>query len=810
MKTSYPVLPLRDIVVFPHMIVPLFVGRDKSVAALEAAMADDKEIFLVAQLDPSEDDPGREDLYDTGVTAEVLQLLKLPDGTVRVLVAGKERGQLDSIEESGAFLTATVREVTEDSVEGAEVQALMRSVVDQFENYAKLNRKLPSETAVQLAELDDASRLADAVAANIAVKVSDKQALLIEVNPHKRLEMVFAFMEGELGVLQVEKKIRSRVKRQMEKTQREYYLNEQLKAIQRELGNEGEEGDGDEIAELTQKIATLKLSKEARTKAQGELKKLRTMAPMSAEATVVRNYLDVLLGLPWGKKSKLKKDLVEAERVLDEDHYGLEKVKDRIVEYLAVQTRTNKLKGPILCLVGPPGVGKTSLGKSIAKATGREFIRQSLGGVRDEAEIRGHRRTYIGSLPGKIVTNLRKAGTSNPLFLLDEIDKLGQDFRGDPASALLEVLDPEQNSRFQDHYLEIDVDLSDVMFVTTANTLNLPQPLLDRMEIIRLEGYTEDEKVEIAERHLIAKQVEAHGLKEGEFTLTHEGLRALIQLYTREAGVRTLEREIARLARKVLRRILEGKTKRVTITPENLSEFAGVRKYTPRPLRGGEPDRRRHRARLDRGRRRTADDRKRHGRGKGCDQDHRQAGRRDEGIGRGGAELRQGARADLWHQAQPVRAQGHPRPLARRRGSQGWPLGGHRPGHFDRLDSDGHPRAARNRDDRRGDASGTRAADRRAQGEAARRAPWRHRDRADPRREREGPRRDSREHQGWAQDRARQARRRGAALGAHRAADSDRLERRRRARRAPAERRSGDRRADPPALICIRSGLRRG
>ncbi|MDT8757490.1 endopeptidase La [Sphingomonas psychrotolerans] len=599
MKQSYPVLPLRDIVVFPHMIVPLFVGRDKSVAALEAAMADDKEIFLVAQLDPAEDDPGREDLYDTGVSAEVLQLLKLPDGTVRVLVAGKERGVLESVDESGAFLTAQVSPVDEEDgrLESAseqlgekvskitpeslspELQALMRSVVDQFENYAKLNRKLPAETAVQLAELDDPSRLADAVAANIAVKVSDKQSLLVEKDPRKRLEMVFAFMEGELGVLQVEKKIRSRVKRQMEKTQREYYLNEQLKAIQRELGNEGDEGDGDEVAELTQKIATLKLSKEARTKATSELKKLKTMAPMSAEATVVRNYLDVLLGLPWGKKSKLKKDIAEAQAVLDEDHYALEKVKDRIVEYLAVQARTNKLKGPILCLVGPPGVGKTSLGKSIAKATGREFIRQSLGGVRDEAEIRGHRRTYIGSLPGKIVTNLRKAGASNPLFLLDEIDKLGQDFRGDPASALLEVLDPEQNNKFNDHYLEIDIDLSDVMFVCTANSLNLPQPLLDRMEIIRLEGYTEDEKVEIAERHLIQKQIEAHGLKEGEFTLTPGGLRALIQRYTREAGVRTLEREIAKLARKALRKILEGKETSVTITPENLHEYAGVQKY---------------------------------------------------------------------------------------------------------------------------------------------------------------------------------------------------------------------------------------
>ncbi len=577
--TLFPVLPLRDIVVFPHMIVPLFVGRDKSVAALEAAMNADKEIFLVAQLDPAQDDPAREDLYEVGVTATVLQLLKLPDGTVRVLVEGKARGRLVELSEADGYLQSTIEILEERVAEGIEVEALMRSAVEQFETYAKLNKKLPAETAQQLGELVEAAKLSDALMANVQVKVADKQALLVELDPVKRLEMAYALMEGELGVLHVEKKIKSRVKRQMEKTQREYYLNEQLKAIQRELGNSDDEGDGDEIAELTQKIATLKLSKEARAKATGELKKLKTMAPMSAEATVVRNYLDVLLGLPWGKKSKIKKDIAAAQAVLDEDHYALEKVKDRIVEYLGVQARTNKLKGPILCLVGPPGVGKTSLGKSIAKATGREFIRQSLGGVRDEAEIRGHRRTYIGSLPGKIVTNLKKAGTSNPLFKLDEIDKLGQDFRGEPASALLEVLDPEQNGKFNDHYLEIDIDLSDVMFVCTANTLNLPQPLLDRMEIIRLEGYTEDEKVEIAERHLVEKQIEAHGLKAGEFTLTQEGLRALIQRYTREAGVRTLEREIAKLARKALRQILEGKASSVTITPDNLHEFAGVQKY---------------------------------------------------------------------------------------------------------------------------------------------------------------------------------------------------------------------------------------
>ncbi|MDT0576558.1 endopeptidase La [Croceicoccus sp. F390] len=593
---DFPLLPLRDIVVFPGMVVPLFVGREKSVAALEAAMAQpgtaedgagaaadeedgagDKRILLVAQLDPACDDPAETDLYDVGVVASVLQLLKLPDGTVRVLVEGQERATLQSVKDTGEMLLAEAEMLDEITASGNEAAAMMRQATEQFGDYAKLNKKLSSDAGEQLSEIDDASRLADAIAANIAVKVSDKQAMLNERDPLKRLEMGMSFMEGELGVLQVERRIRGRVKRQMEKTQREYYLNEQLKAIQSELGGEGD--DGDELSELAEKIAKLKLSKEAKAKATAELKKLKAMQPMSAEATVIRNYLDVLLGLPWGKKSKLKKDIGQAQEVLDADHYALEKVKDRIVEYLAVQARTNKLKGPILCLVGPPGVGKTSLGRSIARATGREFVRQSLGGVRDEAEIRGHRRTYIGSLPGKVITNLKKAGTSNPLFLLDEIDKLGQDFRGDPASALLEVLDPEQNSRFQDHYLEVDYDLSDVMFVCTANSLNLPQALLDRMEIIRLEGYTEDEKVEIAERHLIEKQVEQHGLKEGEFTLTNAALRDLIRYYTREAGVRTLEREIARLARKSLRRILEGKETSVTITPENLGDFAGVRKY---------------------------------------------------------------------------------------------------------------------------------------------------------------------------------------------------------------------------------------
>ena len=576
--TAFPLLPLRDIVVFPGMVVPLFVGRDKSVAALEAAMEGEKDIFLLAQLDPSCDEPEKDDLFTIGVVAQVLQMLKLPDGTVRVLVEGTTRAEVQELRETEGYVIAQTRLLEDVPVTSTEASALMRSALDQFADYAKHNKKLPEDIETELAQIEEPGRLADTIAGNLSAKVSTKQQVLAETDPTKRLEMIFSVMEGELSMLQVERKIRGRVKRQMEKTQREYYLNEQLKAIQSELVD-GEDGEGDEVAELAKKIEEAKLSKEAKSKAEAELKKLRSMQPMSAEATVVRNYLDVLLGLPWGKRSKLKRDISKAQEVLDGDHYALEKVKDRIIEYLAVQARTNKLKGPILCLVGPPGVGKTSLGKSIAKATGREFIRQSLGGVRDEAEIRGHRRTYIGSMPGKIVSNLRKAGTSNPLFLLDEIDKLGQDFRGDPASALLEVLDPEQNSKFQDHYLELDIDLSDIMFVCTANSLNLPQPLLDRMEIIRLEGYTEDEKVEIAQRHLIAKQIQAHGLKKGEFELTEEGLRDLIRYYTREAGVRTLEREIARLCRRSLRKILEKEVDSVTVTPDNLADFAGVRKF---------------------------------------------------------------------------------------------------------------------------------------------------------------------------------------------------------------------------------------
>ncbi|TRW14174.1 endopeptidase La [Glacieibacterium frigidum] len=574
---TLPVLPLRDIVVFPQMIVPLFVGRDKSVKALEAVMHGDKTVFLLSQKNPGDEDPQADELYDIGTVATVLQLLKLPDGTVKVLVEGQSRARLTSLDAGADYLSAEIEAVEDVLGDATQIEALVRSAAKQFEGYVKLNKKTAPEIAVQIGQIDDAGRFADTVAANLNLKIADKQTILGEADVAKRLELVFGFMEGEMGVMQVEKKIRSRVKRQMEKTQREYYLNEQMKAIQRELG-EGEDAK-DEITEIEEKIAGARLPKEARERAISELKKLKAMAPQSAEATVVRNYMDVLLGLPWGKRSKVKKDIALAQKILDDDHYGLEKVKDRIIEYLGVQVRTNKLKGPILCLVGPPGVGKTSLGRSIAKATGREFVRQSLGGMRDEAEIRGHRRTYIGSLPGKVIQNLKKAGTSNPLFLLDEIDKLGADFRGDPSSALLEVLDPEQNKAFNDHYLEIDYDLSDVMFVTTANSLNMPQPLLDRMEIITLSGYTEDEKVEIAKRHLLSKQYENHGLKPHEFAVTDEALRDLIRYYTREAGVRTLERELAKLARKSLRRILEKQATTVTVDSDNLHEFAGVRKY---------------------------------------------------------------------------------------------------------------------------------------------------------------------------------------------------------------------------------------
>ncbi len=574
----YPVLPLRDIVVFPHMVVPLFVGREKSVRALDDVMRDDKQILLVAQKDAGLDDPKAEDIYEVGTLSSVLQLLKLPDGTVKVLVEGGKRTRIRRYVKEDDFFLAEAEIIEDETDESAELEALARSVVTQFEQYAKLNRKIAPEVLVSIAQIDDYAKLADTIAQHMAVKLPEKQELLEIPNVAGRLEKLYAMMEAEIGVLEVEKRIRGRVKRQMEKTQREYYLNEQLKAIQKELGD-GDEGR-DELAELEERIKKTKLSKEAREKAEAELKKLRNMSPMSAEATVVRNYLDWLLGIPWGKKSRVKTDIANARKILDEDHYGLEKVKERILEYLAVQQRTRKMRGPILCLVGPPGVGKTSLGKSIARATRRNFVRMSLGGVRDEAEIRGHRRTYIGSMPGKIIQSMKKAKTVNPLFLLDEVDKMGADFRGDPSAALLEVLDPEQNATFNDHYLEVDYDLSNVMFICTANTLNMPQPLLDRMEIIRLSGYTEDEKVEIARRYLIPKQMKAHGLKKGEWSIDDQALLDLIRYYTREAGVRNLEREISRLTRKAVKELMteEGITS-ITVTPENLEKYAGVRRY---------------------------------------------------------------------------------------------------------------------------------------------------------------------------------------------------------------------------------------
>ncbi len=576
--TLYPVLPLRDIVVFPHMIVPLFVGREKSVRALEDVMREDKQILLVTQKNAQQDEPTAADIFTVGTVGTVLQLLKLPDGTVKVLVEGGQRARITKFSDNDAFFQAHAEVIPEKLGDQPELEALARTAVSQFEQYIKLNKKIPPEVLVSINQIDDASKLADTVASHLALKIPEKQELLETETVSERLEKVFAFMEGEIGVLQVEKRIRNRVKRQMEKTQREYYLNEQMKAIQKELG-EGEDGK-DELAELEERINKTKLTKEAHDKAMAEVKKLRSMSPMSAEATVVRNYLDWLLSIPWQQRSKIKRDIKVAEKVLHQDHYGLEKIKERILEYLAVQQRMKKVKGPILCLVGPPGVGKTSLGKSIAKATGRNFVRMSLGGVRDEAEVRGHRRTYIGSMPGKVIQGMKKAKSSNPLFLLDEIDKLGADWRGDPSSALLEVLDPEQNSTFNDHYLEVDYDLSDVMFVTTANSLRMPQPLLDRMEIIRIPGYTEDEKVEIAKRHLIGKQIEAHGLKKTEWSISDDALRDLIRYYTREAGVRNLEREIANLTRKAIKEILSSKdTPKVTVTRRNLEKYAGVRKF---------------------------------------------------------------------------------------------------------------------------------------------------------------------------------------------------------------------------------------
>ena len=577
LNSSYPVLPLRDIVVFPHMIVPLFVGREKSVRALEEVMADDKQILLAAQRDPSEDDPQVDGIFDAGVIANVLQLLKLPDGTVKVLVEGQARVSVTEYLENDSFFEARAEYLNEMPGDAATIEALIRTVGTEFERYAKVKKNVPEEALASVVETEDPAKLADLVSGHLGIEVHQKQELLETLSVSERLEKVYGLMQGEMSVLQVEKKIKTRVKTQMERTQREYYLNEQMKAIQKELGD-GEDGQN-EVVELEGRVLATKLSKEAREKADAEIKKLKNMSPMSAEATVVRNYLDWMLAIPWGTKSRVKKNLVAAQQVLDADHYGLDKVKERIVEYLAVQQRSKKLKGPIMCLVGPPGVGKTSLGKSVAKATGREFIRISLGGVRDESEIRGHRRTYIGSMPGKIIQALKKAKTTNPLILLDEIDKMGQDFRGDPASAMLEVLDPEQNGTFVDHYLEVEYDLSNVMFLTTSNSYNMPGPLLDRMEIIPLAGYTEDEKCEIAKQHLLSKQIKNHGLKADEFTLTDEALREMVRVYTREAGVRNLEREIAKVARKVVTKIVKGEETHMTVTPDNLDDYLGVKKF---------------------------------------------------------------------------------------------------------------------------------------------------------------------------------------------------------------------------------------
>ncbi len=574
---THPVLPLRDIVVFPQMIVPLFVGREKSVQALEEVMRDDKQILLSSQMDPSEEDPTEDGIYRIGVVANVLQLLKLPDGTVKVLVEGRQRARSERFIDNDAFFEAEAALIEETPGDEETVTALAGSISEEFERYSKLNKNVPEEAVSAVAETEGASKLADTVAGHLGVKLEEKQDLLETFDVGERLEKIYGLMQGEMSVRRVEKKIKSRVKTQMERTQREYYLNEQMKAIQRELG---EGGDGsDDASEYERKIEETKLSKEANEKAEAELKKLRNMSPMSAEATVVRNYLDWMLSIPWGKRSRIKKDLPNAEKILDKDHYGLEKVKERIVEYLAVQQRSTKLRGPILCLVGPPGGGKTSLGKSVARATNREFIRISLGGVRDESEIRGHRRTYIGSMPGKIIQSMKKAKTVNPLILLDEIDKMGQDFRGDPASAMLEVLDPEQNSTFMDHYLEVEYDLSNVMFITTAISYNMPRPLLDRMEIISLSGYTEDEKREIARQHLLDKQLKGHGLKAGEFELTDAALTDIIRYYTREAGVRNLERELAKLARKAVTKIVKKEVETLVVTPENLEELLGVKRF---------------------------------------------------------------------------------------------------------------------------------------------------------------------------------------------------------------------------------------
>ena len=744
---AYPVLPLRDIVVFPHMIVPLFVGREKSIKALEEVMRSDTFILLATQKNASDDDPATNSIFEVGTLASVLQLLKLPDGTVKVLVEGAQRGKVLKYTDRSDYYEASAV-VLEDVVgEKVEAEALARSVVTEFENYVKLNKKVSPEVVGVVQQIEDYAKLADTVASHLAVKIPDKQQILETMSVAERLEKVLGLMESEISVLQVEKRIRTRVKRQMEKTQREYYLNEQMKAIQKELGDE----DGkDELAELEDKIKKTKLSKEAREKATHELKKLRQMSPMSAEATVVRNYLDWLLSIPWNKKSKVKKDLKAAQDILDADHFGLEKVKERIVEYLAVQQRANKLTGPILCLVGPPGVGKTSLGKSIAKATGRDFVRVSLGGVRDEAEIRGHRRTYIGSMPGKIIQSMRKAKSSNPLFLLDEVDKMGADFRGDPSSALLEVLDPEQNHTFSDHYLEVDYDLSNVMFITTANTLNIPAPLMDRMEIIRIAGYTENEKVEIARKHLIPNAIAKHGLKSSEWSIDEDALLLLIRRYTRESGVRNLEREISTLIRKGVKELTLEKTKSILVDTKKLEAYLGVAKYRYGEVEaddlvgvvtglawtdvGGELL--------------TIEGVMMPGKGRMTVTGNLRDVMKEFDLGCG--VLRPLARGRLRHRAADVRQAGHPRPRSGGGHPEGRAVRRRRHGHRHRLDDDRHSGSQGCRHDRRDHASWPHPADRRLEGKAARRSSRRHQDGADPGGERQGPDGDFRQHQGRA------------------------------------------------------------
>ena len=790
--TQFPLLPLRDVVVFPHMVIPLFVGRPKSIKAMEIAMEAGKSIMLAAQKSAAKDEPAAEDMYQIGCIANILQMLKLPDGTVKVLVEGSQRAVIKEIEDQRSHYVAVARPVPADASDNNEVEAMRRALVTQFDQYVKLNKKIPPEILTSLGGIEEAGRLADTVAAHLPLKLEQKQQVLEMFDVKARLEHLLAQLETEIDILQVEKRIRGRVKRQMEKSQREYYLNEQVKAIQKELG-EGE--DGADLDEMEKKIKAARMPKDARAKAEAELKKLRLMSPMSAEATVVRNYVDILVGLPWKKRSKISKDIAAAEKSLDSDHYGLEKVKERIVEYLAVQSRVDKVKAPILCLVGAPGVGKTSLGQSIAKATNRKFVRMSLGGVRDEAEIRGHRRTYIGSMPGKILQNMTKVGVRNPLFLLDEVDKLGMDFRGDPSSALLEVLDPEQNHTFVDHYVEVEYDLSEVMFVATANTLNIPPALLDRMEVIRLSGYTEDEKVHIATRYLLPKQLKNNGLKLAEVSIAESAIRDVIRYYTREAGVRSLEREISKICRKVVKTLVtKSRDSKIVVTAKNLDKFLGVRKYSfgiaEKKNQVGQVTG----SRLDRGRRRIADHRGRGDAGQGQEHHHRQAGRGDAGIDPGRAHRG----AQPFGQARrsrgflPEDRSAHP--LARGRHAQGRAQRGHRHLHRNGIDSHRHPGARRRRHDRRNNAARGGAAYRRAEGKTARGAPRRHQDGADSRGECEGSHRDCGQRQESPRDRAGQVDRPGARAGAGAQARGAGQERRRRADYAGRRRPAGERR----------------